>query len=228
MSIAITKTGLLKTEDFYESSSISFSGLPSTYTQLEYLESSGTQQIDCGFKLNPETDSFRIKFRTVTADNGMIFANVSGKYFWLYDYKNNNSNTIYTNCNGGSQIYIYNAPIDTGVDHICYYNNRSSYYDGPLKGTFSSSVNTTTSSNMYLFSRQDVNYYKGRIYYLEVWSNGLLTHHLIPAKNSSDVLGMYDLCKGTFLTNSGTGNFTTGTTLSNHDSQIVANDFIEV
>ena len=222
--ISITKTGLTETEHFYEGSSVSFAGLPSTYTRLDYLEGTGTQQIDCGFKFNPETDSYRVKFQTVTYGNGMVFASTGSPYYWLYDY--GSVNRIYTTASG-TQIYLTNGSTDYNV-HECYYHKKSSYYDGILKGTFSESLNSTTANNMYLFSYGGSWYLQGRIFYLEVYSNNILTHHLIPAKNSSDVLGMYDLCTGTFLTNSGTGTFVAGPTITTLNSQIISNDFMEI
>ena len=49
-----------------------------------------------------------------------------------------------------------------------------------------------------------------RIYYDSISKNGVLVHSFIPAKNSSNVLGMFDTVTQTFFTNEGSGTFTAG------------------
>ena len=230
MSISVTKTGLIYSSDLYESDKISFAGLPSSYTKLDYLEGTGTQQISCGFTFNPETDGFRIKYQSSTTDqNGMIFACSSGGafYIWLYYYKSGSGRTyLYTN-NSGSQLNINIAANDTNL-HECYYINKSMYFDGVYVGKFTASMNRPGSNNMYLFSYGGSYYFLGKIYYLEVYSNNILTHHFIPAKNSDDKLGMYDLCDDTWHNNSSTGVFNYGTLSSSYNSQIISNSFMEI
>ena len=53
-------------------------------------------------------------------------------------------------------------------------------------------------------------YNKNRIYYFKMYNNNTLTQHLVPAKNSSGVVGMYDTVSGEFFTNKGSGSFIAG------------------
>lgn len=49
-----------------------------------------------------------------------------------------------------------------------------------------------------------------RCYSLQIWDNDVLQMNMVPAKDSNNVVGMYDLVSGQFFTNEGTGDFTAG------------------
>lgn len=49
-----------------------------------------------------------------------------------------------------------------------------------------------------------------RLYFCKIYDNGSLVRNLIPAKNSSGTLGLYDAVNNVFYTNAGTGTFTAG------------------
>ena len=44
-------------------------------------------------------------------------------------------------------------------------------------------------------------------YSYKVYDSGRLSQNFVPAKNSANVLGMYDTVSGQFFTNQGAGNF---------------------
>ena len=51
-------------------------------------------------------------------------------------------------------------------------------------------------------------------YHREYLANGTLVLNMVPCKNASNDVGMYDLVSGQFFTNAGTGNFIAGNEVS--------------
>ena len=199
--------------------------LPAEYTQVEYLESDGTQYIDTGIVLKSEA--------TITTVGQNIQSSVtSGPYsFWGFMGGNNNIPrwgwSIYQNrwlpdLNATSQAPV---TVDTQKHtfiNTCYYNNNVLEYDSLLDGNSISNKtveNPTTYTNntlsAYLFARNNNgtagNFSSSRIFSYEIVQDGIKVLSLIPCKRNSDsVLGMYDTVTGNFLTNQGTGTFTAG------------------
>ena len=51
----------------------------------------------------------------------------------------------------------------------------------------------------------------GKLYGARIYNaSNILVQNLIPVKNSSNIIGMYDMVNGTFFTNAGSGTFTAG------------------
>ena len=48
------------------------------------------------------------------------------------------------------------------------------------------------------------------LYFCKITNSGELVRNLVPAKNSSGVVGMYDTVNNVFYTNAGTVTFTAG------------------
>jgi hypothetical protein len=61
----------------------------------------------------------------------------------------------------------------------------------------------------------DFKYGKFIAYSFKLWDGNTLVRNLVPAKNLSGVVGMYDLVSGQFFTNQGTGTFTAGPVVLN-------------
>lgn len=49
-----------------------------------------------------------------------------------------------------------------------------------------------------------------KLYYCKIWDNGSLVRNFVPCKNTSGILGLYDIVNNVFYTNAGTGTFTAG------------------
>lgn len=172
--------------------------LPSEYTQVEYLESSGTQYIDTGvtLKSNSKIKLIVIDFNVgsafgVNTLNGQytIAASASGMFYRLFSVD-------------GVRIGL------TEGKHTCSFLGNKGFYDGSLVYTGGTPTDSTLS--LYLFARNidgsATNFGTGKISLFEIDN-----HKFIPCRRNSDsVLGMYDTVTGTFLTNAGTGTFTAG------------------
>jgi len=193
------------------------SGLPSGYKKLEYIESTGTQYIDTGFAPLP-TDDFEIKL-CITEDNSNgCFFGASNIFQWttvnsaialsqttdknIYFRYGNNPTTI--RC-----MTIADTPIIASLrgTTLTIGNNTETI---TRESSWSSTVPTLYLFNRHLANPAQLAYCKGRIYYLKWFSNNALVRNMIPAKNSSNVVGMYDLVTNTFFTNAGEGDFIAG------------------
>lgn len=178
--------------------------VPSEYTQLEYLKSSGTQYIDTGFKPNSNT-RIVIKAKLETphsiygvTQSGTMF-NMTGGGSGMYYYWGNGGQSKITNY--FNQIHTY------GQDkNVCY-------VDGAVYHTYTASTWSAT-CNMFLFGRNSGSALNDAgtvsIYNCQIYDNGLLIRNYIPCKNASGTLGMYDTVEKKFYTNAGSGTFTAG------------------
>lgn len=182
--------------------------LPEGYTQVEYLESSGTQYIDTGVSANGTE-------LTVECDGTAL-----GDGYTLFGSNVNTSTSGFEVLPAPDRGYVrfnyHDADIDVsevpydGMFRIdrnkCYINDSLVYTFAPV------SFNV---SNIWLFGRNNNgvldNSGTATIRSCRVWVSDVLMRHLIPVKRNSDgVLGMYDLVNGVFYTNAGTGTFIAG------------------
>ena len=187
--------------------------LPAGYTELEYIEGTGTQRIDTGIKIT-SNDIIETEFKnTSSTRNGSLYGVFAA----------GNSSAFYAN----DTYYGYNVvngKVDTNVSvDTTWHNVIHNFVDGTLKldnttvefAPFSFANNV----NSHLFAR----YYNGTYgYYFsgyvkkhKITRNGVVIINLIPARRDSDgVVGMYDLADSNpetaFHTNAGTGNFIAG------------------
>lgn len=215
---AIVKTGEANLNVYQEDSTGTqvalTKSLPTGYTQLEYIATTGTQYIDTGFKPNPSTVKYEttVSFDSTTDTRGVFGARVSGP----------SNQAVNVFCLGGklrldwadsaSNTYV-NAVVGKIYDFSCYQNkvivNGTTYSGTTAKST------TALTTNFYIgnFSGTGSTYggMVGKIYSGRLYDNGTLIRNYIPAKRTSDsVIGMYDTVGGKFYTNAGTGTFTAG------------------
>lgn len=188
------------------------SRLPVDYIELQYIQSSGTQYIDTGYKPNNNTRvqcgfellesgraygvfGSRIAYQNTAFD---LFANGqnSSKYF-QDDYGSN------TNAPMASTLGIYEIDKNKNVTNI-----NGNIYTFP-SSTFQSNynmyilgINTAGSTNNQLGSL--------KIYNFQIYDNGTLIRDFVPCKTIEGVVGLYDIVNGAFYTNSGTGSFIAG------------------
>jgi len=183
------------------------SGLPDGYKKLEYIESSGTQYITTSFVMNTATDTLQVKYENLGTTNykwgfGTYTNSITGDSIGVSTGSNLTTDNLYYNGSRSiSSSYL------TGV-HTFLADSNGVSIDGTNVQSF---INFTTTSYLSLFcfeSGQNKGTY--RIYSYIHTRDGNELIHLIPAKNSSDVIGMYDTVTNTFFTNAGTGNFIAG------------------
>ena len=199
--------------------------MPGTYTELEYLESTGTQYIDTGIKADQnvninvkakvwvssghsvEHDFIGTHYATGAPDTFVFGA--YGEYIFVFnkDLQNQLGSMTITNA--------FNTPVYV---EATFYPNDGVIQEtvGQTTRTFSGSAYTlSNNTNIAIFARGmhptiPMPFY-GRIYYLQLTINNNVVGNFIPARRNSDgVLGMYNTITQTFLTNVGTGTFIPG------------------
>lgn len=193
--------------------------LPAGYTPVEYLQSSGTQYIDIGFKPNQDTriaidftalttsaNAYAYGMRGDSAHNtnprfGAIFKNASVRM----DYGNDNGVTLPLTLTVGGRYKIDQNK------NACALNTSTA--------TNSSAV-FQCPNPAYLFAINEggtAKYFATiKLHSGQVYDNGALIRNFVPARNASGTLGLYDTVNGIFYTNAGTGTFVAGAEI-NHN-----------
>lgn len=191
------------------------SRLPSGYTELEYIESTGTQYIDTNFKPDGET-TVNIAFQTSSAPDNL--SDTLPVYGAATDY-NSNAFEFWTLSGGfatyGSQDYKSNLGITTGKKHTVSQAKNVLTVDG-TSYTFTKQTFTAPYS-LLLFATYRSSGIKIcasaaslKIYSCKIYNNGTLVRNFVPVKNSSGTIGLYDIVNGAFYANAGSGTFTAG------------------
>ena len=194
--------------------------LPSGYTQVEYLESTGTQYIDTGVNLSNNSN---------VEINAKLVATQRSKTYYLFGSSIENSRYMIA-VSGYTNNYLVDlVSMDYRISssflafdgdfHTHKITNLSYYIDGILQGSKSSSTFTNTSS-AYIFdvrnrsTASNVGTQSWRVKYCKIWDGENLIRNFIPCTNPSNVAGMYDIVNGVFYTNAGTGTFNVGSVVS--------------
>jgi hypothetical protein len=190
--------------------------LPSGYTQLQYIQSSGTQYIDTGF--TPSGNALRIKMKfkaTASLDSTSLFGSQSSAgVFSLLAYCASTSMGIY--CAKSTNLTTFKVTTGGTYELDCAYSG------GTLALTVNGSAQTASvSGSLYTGSTIPLfcNYNNGNVDNLaafeliscQIYDNGTLVRDFVPAlRVSGNTVGLYDLKNGVFYTNTGTGVFTAG------------------
>ena len=206
--------------------------LPEEYTQLAYIQSSGTQCIDTGFKPNQDTSLFlTIDLPIQNSYPVAIFGSRNGSSsssgsFMLWAFSATSFRSDYAS--NGTEMAI--SPIS--FVQISKEKNVTT-----INGTVLTHTATTFQSNytLTLFAENDVDgidprMISGNLYSCKIYDNGILVRDYIPCKNSSDEIGLYDLVNNSFSTNVGTGTFIAGpeVNINNNKAQITEAYFAPV
>ncbi len=178
---------------------------------VEYIQSSGTQYIDTGFKPNQDTGVHIVFEPTTTQEWRGIFGARSASGVAEYGLDIPNGTQIRSMYGSGSTGAI--KTVDTVVakftahkdKNICTINGDTLISDAE---TFSPGY------SLWLFDKNTTgkSWHPGslKMYSCQIYDNGTLVRDFIPCKNSSGTVGLYDNVNGVFYTNAGSGTFTAG------------------
>ena len=189
--------------------------LPSGYVKLEYIESTGTQYIDTGFK---PTFATHVKMDCTpfsqTDANACLFgsrrtsSSTGSDTFCAWTLRTGatvRSDYFGTNVTGSTSITNKRVVVD---------KNRNVYSDGYNNLTNGAKTSGSSSYPLYLFCCNDVGnakYYKAiRLYYCLVYNDDILVRNFIPCKNASGIIGLWDDVGQVFYENKGSGTFIAG------------------
>lgn len=176
--------------------------LPSGFTRLAFITSTGTQYVDTGIQ---PTQNTRIDLKVSTTQTGshtMAGSDISwtGNGFSIgVGFAHYGTETA--NISGMNDGNVHEISLDKNVLSV----------DGEVKHTFSSQT-FSVGYNLVLFANNrsgsisemtEANWYPCKIY-----QNGILVQDLQPCINASGDVGMYDFVTQAFFGNAGTGVFT--------------------
>lgn len=206
--------------------------LPSGYTELEYLESTGTQFIDLNLNWS--------LYYSVEIDAEIINASGTVSLFGIHDARFTYPNiytlgTLPVNAQNNFALVIVRDQSDSTNFITPYISGRhtwkSTMVPATVLGTITFSVDGTavqsktytsgtsgSNSKYYLFGAHYISSSENtvinsgniRIYEATITNsqNHTVLRHLVPAQRNADgVLGMYDTSHSVFYTNAGTGEF---------------------
>ena len=191
--------------------------LPSGYTELQYIESTGTQYIDTGIKniVNAEFGIVAQQTELLSGFPTIFGANdASDKYKVIFGY--GSSGSFYTQ-GGDSRGYIASSLGNDTNKHTFVIKNTASSQELTIDNQTVSgnyAITSSTTYPLYMFARNTYGtataFTKQKVWSFYAKNNGSFTHNFVPAKNSSGVVGMYDTVGNRFYTNAGTGEFIAG------------------
>lgn len=197
--------------------------LPEGFTQIEYIEGTGTQYIDTGFYGTQNSGAY-IKFALTdltSEGSARVFGTRNGTagtkafaFISSYDGSSLPSDKFYIGSNGYAS---WPTNLDTNWHEVScnIENDKKVYFDGNLIITGGNTAYTSTAQAS-IFRRYNQNTYSGKsatakMSILQIYENAVMVHNFIPCRrDSDDEIGMYDLVSDTFFTNSGTGTFIAG------------------
>ena len=184
--------------------------LPSGYTELEYIQSSGTQYIDTRFIPTSNTKiSIDFQALSVVADDTII-GTINPNCVIGY-----NTTEIYTGFKLGTGTSIAIATTVTSR-HTAELSNGVFKVDAQQK-----SFDQVTGFSHTLTALIFASHYTGisdgaygkcaaKVYSAKIYESGVLVRDFIPCKNASGVVGMWDDVNSVFYQNAGSGTFIAG------------------
>ena len=188
-------------------SAIAEVGLPEGYLQLSYIQGSGTQYIDTGFKPNNNT---RVVMDVESVADG-TFA-----FFGTRDSETANayilwqlSSTSIRSDYGANQVQ---QTVDSTKNRVVIDKHEASCMYGSISIENESST-FSCANNLLLFTTStggtvDERKASAKLYSCKIYDDDLLIRNFVPVKNDSDQVGLYDLVEEKFYANAGTGAFT--------------------
>lgn len=182
--------------------------LPSGYTKLDYIESSGTQYIDTGFKPNQNTRCV-IDIENLSSAQESFFGARASQNAASFTYFSLTATTGRSDYGSSKQPMSFTNTVGRyTVDqnkNVCTANGV----------TVTGTANTfQLTYNLYLMAVNQANAAiqnaKMKLYSAKIYDNGTLVRDFIPCKNASGTIGLWDNVNSVFYANAGTGTFSTG------------------
>ena len=191
--------------------------LPSGYTRLEYIESTGTQYIDTGYKMTSNYEELNMKFRFLSSYSGKtLIGTQDSSYSGATLYSIN----IYQNqlfVANSHNVWSWDATVGADYEIDVSANGASgSVLVNGAASSFNIKGNIDKKDNILIFCgdvagtpnlSQAVS---ARLYFCKIYDNGALVRDFIPCKNASGVVGLWDNVNGKFYQNAGSGSFIGG------------------
>ena len=211
--VSLDKDEVIKGQKiFTERPQIGEARLPTEFTEVEYIESTGTQYIDTLVKPS-DSNYFKMDFKVEYTSLTSAYLYSAGFDVPWFSYERFREGNSYWNI--GSSVILGQHYISTNTiyEYNVIYNNGviNSTNAFPFSGNYSGVLGSRT---LEFFGCSDVNtYQKIKLYTLKLYSgeNFTLVRDFIPCYRKSDnKTGLYDVVNNQFYTNQGTGEFLKG------------------
>lgn len=194
--------------------------LPTGYTQLEYIEATGTQYIDSGITghtgISVEANYMVTGLNGNAATDGIIIGSSNSANQRMYIAVNGTADPFAWELGASNyKVKSFSSKFNYKYNIKVNWTTQESalYIDGVATDISLAATNFDNSTNMYILARNKggAQYFcHGRLYDMKIWDNGALVRNYIPAINENGVVGMYDSVGKNFYTSAGTGSFTPG------------------
>lgn len=189
-----------------------------SYTELEYIECTGTQYIDTGIVANSDTTSFELDYNLL-AKSDTYYYGIVGARVDIAGRLHAISNKAGADSYWGTGTGEYLLPKYPGTlvgDKILTYNRlapKTYYINSTSITNITESFSTETTLSLGAIHRQFDNSYLYpavglRIKRFKLWENNVAIMDCIPVLNQNGVPCLYDRIAKNFLYNAGTGVFT--------------------
>lgn len=188
--------------------------LPNGYTQVEYIESNGTQYIDTEFKHNQDT--------RVVMDVQVITQ--PGNHAWMFEGRTNGVsnkgllllngttwNADYVNGSSGRHPFSSIGVLDK---LIIDYNKNNLVING-VSYTWTAETFQSTVNLVFFACNTDgtiSGYITARLWSAKIYDNETLIRDYIPCINENGVCGLWDDINSNFYESAGSGSFVPGST----------------
>lgn len=193
-------------------------GLPDGYTQLQYIESHGTEYIDTGFKPNQNTRVVADVMLTNIDLGNVIFGSRSegeNDSVGPDQFVTWHSNATFMDNYGTEDSTVVNlnglnvrATIDKNKNVTSVNGVSVTHAEQTFAPPYPMLIFTTNQGGDPYGVNAFMRLYSFRIYSSSEDGNDLLIRNFIPVKNPDGEYGIYDLVDGKFYPNAGTGAFT--------------------
>lgn len=185
-------------------------GKGGSYQWLDYIQSSGTQYINTGFKPNQNTRVV-MDVQSLNSDTNTYFGARTTTTSKTYTFFQISSTTIRADY-GTAQI---SGTVSSVTNRVLIDANKETFKYGSVTITHSAST-FQCDYPMFLLSANTAGspdrYMSARIYSCQIYDNGTLIRDYVPCVNPAGQVGLYDKVNKRFYGNAGTGNFIAGTT----------------
>ena len=188
--------------------------LPSGYTPLDYIESTGTEYIDTGFKHNQNTRVVMdVQATSITANawafEGRIayYSAAQGVFFyydgygtWCADYATSDNRKQFSGIATTDRLSID-------------FNKNSVTINGSTQTFTATSFQSTCNLTLLAANTNGTvaGHLSARLYSCKIYDNGTLIRDFVPCKNESGTCGLFDVKNNRFYGNAGTkGSFRSG------------------
>ena len=188
------------------------SGLPEGYTAVDYLQSSGTQWIDTGYKYGIDSD-IEVKFGT-SSGGTLVGAQDSDDEKYRFAVVSTTPNLWIARNSSGTSINIYNMQNPITLSNTGELFKATDNVGIERSLTIDDAGYVGSEQTIYLFARNTptgaIGISKSQIYYCRFYENGELICDMRPCLDTDGMPCMYDLVRKQTLYNQGTGSFTWG------------------